>query len=341
MGSFLVEFFELKVMTSITKEKQIEETKESEKSDQTKKILLSPDKDSVQVGRLRLQWNKQLELMPNDNNSLKDMPLLREIANKSTQAEANKKTKMHFERGCYVYYMHAKIELSKTGYIYLQNYIPKDLIVKARNSIAKALHNTFGIIQTSAEHKIDDLYIKQDCNGVLLTGFKPITHAPEVLSVVHCKELVSLFRGLLDCHDIVTYDSKWLRIKGTNEYTEEHCDYYRFINGWNQLYTCWIPLMDIPFNRGGLAVCDQSHLLADFDEATDTVNEELPPSFTEYCKKSTTVWKTSNYAEGDVLIFDIRLIHASLVNTCDRFRVSIDTRWQPLKYASFEQNIRF
>merc|ERR1711879_944360 len=38
---------------------------------------------------------------------------------------------------------------------------------------------------------------------------------------------------------------------------------------------------------------------------------------------------TTHFKKGDLLIFDIRTVHASLSNLTQCFRVSIDTRWQP------------
>jgi len=39
-------------------------------------------------------------------------------------------------------------------------------------------------------------------------------------------------------------------------------------------------------------------------------------------------WQTTEFAQGDVLIFGMFTMHASVVNTSNRFRISADTRYQ-------------
>eukprot|EP00483_Globobulimina_turgida_P013494 UN13519 len=107
-----------------------------------------------------------------------------------------------------------------------------------------------------------------------------------------------------------------------------------------------MPLMNVPICRGPLAVCPKSHLL-DFQTATkyerkyDDTDEELPSDFSAFNK--TAQWKVTNFNAGDVLIFDIRTVHAALVNKTNTFRISIDTRWQPMDSIAFwnDSFIRF
>mmetsp|Transcript_19737 Transcript_19737/g.31330 ORF Transcript_19737/g.31330 Transcript_19737/m.31330 type:complete len:80 (+) Transcript_19737:200-439(+) len=56
---------------------------------------------------------------------------------------------------------------------------------------------------------------------------------------------------------------------------------------------------------------------------------ELPDGFDKFSKDA--VWRTSKFNVGDILIFDVRVVHASTMNTTERFRISMDTRWQPAK----------
>merc|ERR1719334_706812 len=132
----------------------------------------------------------------------------------------------------------------------------------------------------------------------------------------------------------MTYDTKWVRVKGTNESTDEHSDYYRFADHCHQMVTVWMPLMDIPIGKGPLAICPGSHLLIDYEQSdgenmefADYKESELPADFESF--NESTIWKTTHFKKGDLLIFDIRTVHASLSNLTKHFRVSIDTRWQP------------
>merc|ERR1712113_1126743 len=74
------------------------------------------------------------------------------------------------------------------------------------------------------------------------------------------------------------------------------------------------------------------------DQKNDT---ELPPEFEAFNK--TVIWESTHFNKGDLLIFDIRTVHASLTNKTNKFRVSIDTRWQPKHSVTFwsDSFIRF
>jgi hypothetical protein len=52
---------------------------------------------------------------------------------------------------------------------------------------------------------------------------------------------------------------------------------------------------------------------------------ELPTDFDHHSAR----WRTAHFRPGDVVVFDIRSIHASTPNLSDCFRISLDTRWQP------------
>lgn len=38
-------------------------------------------------------------------------------------------------------------------------------------------------------------------------------------------------------------------------------------------------------------------------------------------------WHTADFAAGDLVIFDSRIVHATSKNYCDQFRLSMDFRW--------------
>ena len=40
-------------------------------------------------------------------------------------------------------------------------------------------------------------------------------------------------------------------------------------------------------------------------------------------------WKTTDFAAGDVLIFNMQTLHMSTTNMTNKARISCDTRWQP------------
>ena len=269
-----------------------------------------------QCGTLSLRWGSDLKEMRDSSGDLEkqDWPSLR-------------------------------TRLKDDGYLLLRQVLDVDGMVKpAYNQVRKDLAEVFSMKDGSGT------------KGTLLTGFTPMTHCKAVLSLLHCSTLVDVMGRLMECEESVsTLDTKWLRIIGTNEYTAEHTDYYRFAHLSRDetgapLYTCWIPLMDVSMREGPLAMCVGSHTLSEFgtgepmpklDDVHDDEEEEekdrdieVPPSFADYPSDR---WRTTEYTAGDLMIFNCRIVHASLRNESEHFRISIDTRWIDHKYLSISE----
>jgi hypothetical protein len=89
-----------------------------------------------------------------------------------------------------------------------------------------------------------------------------------------------------------------------------HMDY----NSVQDMFTCWVPLGDVPRSLGGLAINPSS-------QRTSSVHvrplDELPAG-----------WLTTDYSAGDVLVFHCMTAHAALPNREERMRFSAEYRWQ-------------
>jgi hypothetical protein len=80
------------------------------------------------------------------------------------------------------------------------------------------------------------------------------------------------------------------------------------------MFTCWVPLGDVPRSLGGLALKpgSQHHSRVQHRPCT-----ELPSG-----------WLTTDYRAGDVLVFHCLTTHAALANHENRMRFSAEYRWQ-------------
>jgi hypothetical protein len=81
------------------------------------------------------------------------------------------------------------------------------------------------------------------------------------------------------------------------------------------MITAWVPLLDCPTRRGGLAVLAGSHR----DRSGD-----LPEDF------AGAGWATADYRRGDLLLFHCYAAHGALPNRTRSVRLSADSRWQRL-----------
>lgn len=107
--------------------------------------------------------------------------------------------------------------------------------------------------------------------------------------------------------------------------TPPHQDYPNN-QGTTELYACWMPLVDCPVERGGLAMLPGSHryglLPLEFSLGPGNRQAVVPA---ELAQQS---WVGGDYRPGDVLIFHSLMLHRSLPNLTDRMRLSVDFRYQ-------------
>jgi len=222
--------------------------------------------------------------------------------------------------------------LQRDGYVLLRNVLNRDKVVAARRVVVEALDSEWRRIDKIRGDSLE-AHVLGDAKGILLTGFRNVTKHKDVTALLEGPELCAFFRRLFGSAP-ATFDNKWVRVHGKGEATDEHTDFFRFAGNANGMFTCWLPLGDYNIAQGALAVCEASHLLKGFtDGAYSTETKvELPRDFEKF--KETATWRSTTFRAGDVVVFDIRLVHASTENTTTRFRISMDTRWQPAKFVS-------
>ena len=226
--------------------------------------------------------------------------------------------------------------LHRYGYLVLKTALDKNLVLDARRAVLQQLKRLWNLIDTgkgALEQGFINLNdpVHPKGRGILLAGFTDITHLPEMRRLLEGPELSSLISNLSG-ESCSTLRTKWLRVMGINENTDEHADFYRFshFNVAKRMLTCWIPLGSYTAHEGTLAICESTHHLISFDEFDEDQSDsksELPSHFD--LASSSCVWRTGDFQAGDLCIFDIRTIHASTKNQSECFRISVDSRWQP------------
>lgn len=237
--------------------------------------------------------------------------------------------------------------MAEDGYLYLPGLLNRDEVLAARRAVLERLQ---------AEGALHPDYPVME--GVMQPGvefsFRPDLAAqnPAVQQVVYNGAMMDFFADFLG-GPVRHFDYTWLRAKapGPNTATKPHCDVVFMSRGTRQLYTAWTPLGDVSYELGGLMVLEGSHKreehLGDyweFDvdtycvaETSDVAHDTWAwdASGGAYAKDAAAVqsqvggrWLTHEYAAGDVLIFCMTLLHASLDNQTNRIRLSTDTRYQ-------------
>jgi hypothetical protein len=238
-------------------------------------------------------------------------------------------------------------KLDADGYLYLTGCLDAALVNEARQRLLEQLHELNMLAPGSAV-----------ADGIAKTPWQArschsLIHANQPLqSLLFQGRMMSLFELILNS-SVRHLDFTWLRVMGPGKGTAPHADSVYMNRGTPRLYTAWTPLMEIPLEIGGLMVMPRSHRLDRlqkyYDADVDTFCEDRPPRQ----PKDTHQWvgpmgdgklsenppvlqerlglpwlTAQTFRPGDVLIFGIHTLHASLDNHSDRIRLSSDTRYQ-------------
>lgn len=217
------------------------------------------------------------------------------------------------------------------GYLLLRGVIDRDRVRAARDVVLTHARES-GWLADGTDDTLADGATGQFLGGTALS------RAPAVLGALEAPSLFDTF-GELYGEPALSFPYKWLRFVGRKEFTGAHFDRVYMGRGSARLRTAWVPLGDVPLELGPLAICVGSHRLPGFDKLHQTYSEIdvdrdlVEGIFTQDPLEVTEMfggrWCTATFEAGDILMFSMRTMHASLDNTSDRCRISCDVRFQP------------
>lgn len=240
-----------------------------------------------------------------------------------------------------------RARMQEDGYLYLPGLLDVDAVMTARRSVLErlqaegALHPDKPLMDGIAAPDVHFSFRPDLANG-----------NPEVYSLLYTGRAMAFFEAFLG-GPVQHYDYTWLRAKapGPNTATSPHCDIVFMNRGTKQLFTLWTPLDDVPYDLGGLMILEGSHHKVEHlgeywefdvdsycvDGTNDKAHEQWAwgASGGSFSKDAIGVrqqiggrWLSTEYKMGDVLIFGMFTLHASLDNRTERIRLSTDSRYQ-------------
>jgi len=256
-------------------------------------------------------------------------------------------------------------QVEEDGYLYLPGFFRREDVLAARQVVTDRLMAEGFLDPTypAQEAIVADVKIVN-----AKSAFKPPTgHNLDRVKTYNADDLTKNNRPLLDLLHrgrIMEFFNRyfegparhlnyiWFRAVSPGLGTPPHCDWVYMSRGTPNLMSVWVPIGDAPLQVGGLMILENSHkqakrlqpyLSRDVDEyctngpdAKKIESGELlyewdgtlsknPASLRE---KLGGRWLTADYQAGDVLIFTMRTVHASLDNQSNQVRLSVDTRYQ-------------
>ncbi len=226
--------------------------------------------------------------------------------------------------------LHAR--MAEDGYLLLRGLIEREKVRQARETILNYMHQQ-NVLTPNAP--IFEGVMPKGGRGAKM---RRIAHHPDVLDVLEATALFGFFAAYFG-EPALTFQYKWLRAVGNEQYTGAHYDFVYMGQGSPKLHTVWIPLGDIAVEQGVLAICRGSHTLSSFARIRDTYGrmdvdrDGIDGWFTrdpmEIVETFGGHWLTDAFFMGDVILFGMHTMHASTTNLTDRFRLSCDVRFQP------------
>ena len=236
--------------------------------------------------------------------------------------------------------------MEDNGYLYLREFWTRDQVQAVRDSITGQLAQ-LGFLKANSspdEASFDGREVGRAMGNPLNQ------HDPRLRDLVFGPRITDFFQSFLG-GPVRHFDFIWFRTKGHGLGSPIHCDLVYMGRGTHNLYTTWVPLGDISLALGGLLVLEGSHkkgaelqpyLSRDVDDYC--TNREDAADYASNKKwwdgtlsKNAAAlqdslggrWLTSpEFRMGDAMIFNMTLVHGSLDNQTDRFRLSTDTRFQ-------------
>jgi ectoine hydroxylase-related dioxygenase (phytanoyl-CoA dioxygenase family) len=237
-------------------------------------------------------------------------------------------------------------QLSEHGYCLMRNVLDRDAVLAARREVFARLESV-GEIQPPAEDAVfTDESRRRELHPDSNTFWQSVSEGPRLRSVTHGDSLrtimASVFSEAARAHDMM-----YLRPTPPGRSTKLHYDFPFFAGRSRRIHTAWIPFGDIPICDGPLVVVEGSNRFADLiepirdhDYGSDQSNEAVQKAAYEtpnathpvtLAEQRDTRLLSTEFREGDLMIFDGFTLHGSLdnVSTIGRVRLSCDVRFQP------------
>jgi hypothetical protein len=225
--------------------------------------------------------------------------------------------------------------MAKDGYVLLRGLIDRDTVLQARQTILQHMEEHHVL---SPDTSFLEGVMPLGGRSLRMMGRKGIVTHPDIVAVLENPSLFEFFQAYFE-EPAISFNYKWLRAVGNEEYTGAHMDNVYMGQGSPRLHTVWIPFADIDVEQGTLAMCKGSNHLESFAKIRrtygkmDVDRDKIEGWFTrdpmEIVENVGGQWVTGSFKAGDVILFGMHTMHASTTNMTNRYRLSCDVRFQP------------
>ncbi|WP_157958655.1 phytanoyl-CoA dioxygenase family protein [Salinicola sp. CPA57] len=225
--------------------------------------------------------------------------------------------------------------MAEDGYLFFRRLINREKVLKARREILLK-YAIIGEIDGMKNDVMDAILQEQSfiANVNLIAFTESIRRGAAYEDLTEDTRLMGVYEKLLG-GPVRTFDFKWPRFVRPGEGTGIHSDNIYVSGGAKNVWTTWIPIGDVALDEGPIVLLEKSHKFSKLKEywGKDADKDHvgwLSENPIGVQKAIGGRWLTSAFEAGDILCFDVRLVHASLDNRSpiNRCRLTSDTRYQ-------------
>jgi hypothetical protein len=227
------------------------------------------------------------------------------------------------------------------GYLLIRGFHDSSEVMSARRDMLQVLGNE-GKLDPDRPFEEGVIHPGQQGESTTVRGRESLK-TESLKRVVYGPRAMRFFDRFFD-EPSLSLKFQWLRAAGRRAGSGIHCDTVYMGRGSQQLVTLWTPFGHITPEMGPIVVCLGSshwqHVIESYgrdDVDRDNTSGVFSNDPAELVDKFGGRWATTTFEPGDVLILSIHLMHASLTNTTDRYRISCDTRYQPASHPVDER----
>lgn len=219
-----------------------------------------------------------------------------------------------------------RARMRQDGYLFVRNLLPAEAIANVQRQVGALAREAGWLLPDApvAEARANPAGFCVDPEPRYLETLRRINRLEDYHALKHHTALIGFLERLLG-GDILAHPRVLCRniFPAREEFTTKAHQDFPNVQGTEEVYTAWIPMIDIPMEAGPLQVAAGTHVegVYDFDIAAGAGGIEITD-------KLEGRWHAGPFQVGDVLFFHSMTVHKGVPNRGDRLRMSMDVRYQ-------------
>lgn len=218
--------------------------------------------------------------------------------------------------------------MRRDGYLFMPGLLPRAAIANVQRQVGAIVQDAGWLRkdQPVEAAEADPTGFCVDPQPAYLEVLRRINRLEDYHALKHHPALIGFLERLLG-GEILAHPRVLMRniFPAREEFTTKSHQDYPNVQGTTEVYTAWMPLIDIPMDVGPLQVAPGTHggEIYDFHIGAGAGGIEITEPFAGR-------WVSGGFRQGDVLFFHSLTVHKGVPNRSTKLRMSMDVRYQLL-----------